>query len=1025
VDDPGIYLLILLIVGFIFIAPIVALVRAGRAAKNSAAVQTELGALREQIRVLTTRLFALERSIANPPSAGLESPAPPPSSAPEPVAPKPIQVVSTPLPPSPSAPPVSAPPLSPARPAAPPPPQQPPPQQPPRPAPFATALTPSLTKPAPERNWSDIEERLGANWLNKIGTAAFVIGVALLLNYSMHYLGPAGKIALGYFLSVVLLVLGIIGERNERYRVAGRAVLGGGWALAYFTTYALHNVAAVKLVDSPAIGFTLLFIVAAAMVVHSLKYHSEITTGFAYLLAFASIAISEIPLGALFAAALLAVSLIVVLRQRKWYAIEPLAVIATYSVHWLWLDQTYQRLGGYRLFPEFTQSAVLLSIYWLIYLLSHFLRDDSEPQHQQLLSASFLLNAAGYLAVMHHQSFHPELRFWFLMSVGIIYLGVSAYSRTIHRRLAFILSSTLGAALVVAAVPYRYSDNRLKILWLVEAEAFLITGWRILDKHLRRLGWAASGVLAGYVIAHDLTNRLANWAPPNWNLGWLLLALAAAFYTNAKFPSFISRGAASGDDIDELDQFCGDASPGFATIFLLSASWIALPLLWTALVWSFTAAALVLVGRHFRDRILYICGHFSALLAVLRLLGLNLYRDDSWHSIHIRIITISISAALFYVIARRTSLLDATENDPNTAGAFFSDFLARIGGFPALYTGAASLLVTLLLWQDLTTAAISLAWGLFGLVLLEASRAFHDRPLLIQSRILIFLSFARIFIADFNSVSRIGSFAAPVVTVSLLAAIYFYDALTSPEPSRMRSVMLWLGTISIAALLRFEVRVEWVAVTWALLAIALYFAGARRDLRALRDQSFVMTFLVGIRCAFDNFYQLVPWHFTNTRTVTVVAASVLLYVLFAVTQSTRQSRLRPSSSEPPQSVLSVFARFHNAWNLLRKYPQHLFFFVPTILVTVLLSLEVRRGYLTPAWGLEGLIIFLIVLKMDERAYRWFSLLLFFLCVGRILTVDIWNLDALGRIVSFMGLGLALLAVSFLYARHREVFRRVL
>ncbi len=59
----------------------------------------------------------------------------------------------------------------------------------------------------------------------------------------MHYLGPAGKIALGYFLSVVLLVLGIIGERNERYRVAGRAVLGGGWALAYFTTYALHNVA--------------------------------------------------------------------------------------------------------------------------------------------------------------------------------------------------------------------------------------------------------------------------------------------------------------------------------------------------------------------------------------------------------------------------------------------------------------------------------------------------------------------------------------------------------------------------------------------------------------------------------------------------------------------------------------------------------------------------------------------------------------------------------------------------------------
>ena len=100
-------------------------------------------------------------------------------------------------------------------------------------------------------------------------------------------------------MSAILLTAGIIGEQKERYRIAGRAVLGGGWALAYFTTYALHNVASVRLVESPAIGFMFLFIVAAAMVAHSLRYHSEITTGFAYLLAFATIGISEIPLGAL------------------------------------------------------------------------------------------------------------------------------------------------------------------------------------------------------------------------------------------------------------------------------------------------------------------------------------------------------------------------------------------------------------------------------------------------------------------------------------------------------------------------------------------------------------------------------------------------------------------------------------------------------------------------------------------------------------------------------------------------------
>jgi uncharacterized membrane protein len=269
----------------------------------------------------------------------------------------------------------------------------------------------SEAKKKDARNLADLEERLGANWLNKIGTAAFVIGVALLLNYSMHYLGPAGKIALGYALSAVLLGLGVIGERKERYRIAARAVLGGGWALAYFTTYALHNIAAVRLVASPGLGFTLLFVVAVGMVAHSLRYHSEVTTGFAFVLAFATVAASEIPLGGLVASALLAASLAVILRARNWFIVEPLAIIATYAVHWMWLNQVYERMGGRKPFPEFAASVALLSAYWAIYLMSYFLRQAKEQRQEWLLTASFLLNAAGFLLLLHYQSFHPEWRF--------------------------------------------------------------------------------------------------------------------------------------------------------------------------------------------------------------------------------------------------------------------------------------------------------------------------------------------------------------------------------------------------------------------------------------------------------------------------------------------------------------------------------------------------------------------------------------------------------------------------------------
>jgi hypothetical protein len=265
-----------------------------------------------------------------------------------------------------------------------------------------------------------------------------------------------------------------------------------------------------------------LFIVAAAMVAHSLRYHSQTTTGFAYLLAFASVAVNEITVSSLISSLLLAISLVLVLRGRRWYALEPFAIIATYSVHRLWLGQIFERLGGHKPFPEFKASVALLSAYWIVYLVSYFLRDDRGDQERRLLVASFLLNAAGYLAVLHYQSLYPQWRFWFLLVAGAIYLGVSYFSSRIGRRQGFVLASTLGVALMVAAIPYRYSGARLELLWLVEAESVLAIGWRLADSHLRKLGWLAAGVLSTYVLFHDLSPRFAVWRPPDAHLGWLL-----------------------------------------------------------------------------------------------------------------------------------------------------------------------------------------------------------------------------------------------------------------------------------------------------------------------------------------------------------------------------------------------------------------------------------------------------------------------------------------------------------------------
>ncbi|MCI0627892.1 MAG: DUF2339 domain-containing protein [Acidobacteria bacterium] len=865
---------------------------------------------------------------------------------------------------------------------------------------------------------ASLEERLGANWLNKIGVVVLVIGVALFLNYVMRNLGPAGKLAVAYAAAAALIGLGVAGERNAKYKTAARAVLGGGWAIVYFTTYAMHNLTAVRIVENPLLGFFLLFLAAVVMVAHSLRYNSEVATGFAYLLAFASVAVSQLTLGTLVASAGLAASLVVVLWRRHWYAIEPFAIAACYGVHWLWLRQIFEALGGHKPFPEFPASAALLTFYWAVWMASFYLRQERDADARSLLTASFVFNAVGYLAVLHYQSLYPHLRFWFLLGAGASYVALSPLGKRLRRRLAFVLTSTFGAVLLAAAIPYRYTGARLEILWLAQAEAFLVAGWRLAEAHLRKLGWAAAGALTIYVTLHDLSPRLDLWKPPDAAMGLMLLTLAAGFYLNTVFPTRLLR-----EQVTEADTASATASYGVATGWLLAAVWLAVPHVWIGLVWAALALGMGEFGRRWNDAMLRGCGHGAALLAALRLLSINLQIAPEIYGMSSRVLSVGAGVTLFYLASRRIALPDLVA----AAGGRWQR-LARWGGIPALYSWSAWLLLMLLMWNELTNTAVGLGWALAGVILVEMGRSSSraepgqpDQSLCMQGYALLILSFVRVFLVDLNAEQEIAQVSARTITVTLLAAVYYYQAFSAPlEGPRMRTAFLWFGTAAAAALLRFELGVAWVAVAWAAMVVALDLAGRRIPRTPFRQQAFLLTLLVGMRCALDNFYQTAAWRFTNTRTITVSLAALLLYVPLALALRTPQGSLLGNSQ-----LSGRLPKIRRAWRWLIENPHQLYFFVPTLLLTVLLSLEVRRGYLTAAWGLEALIVFAATLKLGERTYRWFSLGLLLLCVGRIVAVDVWALDPLGRIFSFLALGAALLLVSYLYARYRELLRKYL
>jgi len=106
---------------------------------------------------------------------------------------------------------------------------------------------------------------------------------------------------------------------------------------------------------------------------------------------------------------------------------------------------------------------------------------------------------------------------------------------------------------------------------------------------------------------------------------------------------------------------------------------------------------------------------------------------------------------------------------------------------------------------------------------------------------------------------------------------------------------------------------------------------------------------------------------------------------------------------------------------LRMY----FSLLAAALAAVLIFHEVSGSVLTIAWGIEGVALLAAGFPLRDRVLRLSGLALLAVCTGKLFFWDLRNLDTLPRIVSFIVLGLLLVAVSWVYTRFRDQVKRML
>ena len=887
---------------------------------------------------------------------------------------------------------------------------------------FSSTLTAAETS----KKALSMEEMLGANWLNKLGVIILVIGVALFLAYQLKTLGPAGKILVGYVVGAALLGAGLLFEKRETYRALARAGIGGGWALLYFTTYAMHHVEAARIIESQALDLVLLLIVAAAMVSHTLRYQTQTVTALAFLLGFATVTISHVNVYSLLASAILAAALVVVVQKRRWFELEIFGILATYLNHWYWLRPIIEPMGKHHHpFAEFPASAGLLVFYWVVFRGSYVRRRISDAYQENISTVAALLNTFLLLGVMKYQALHPEWAFWFLLLLGAVELGLGQLPLLRNRRAAFVILSTLGVGLLVAAFPFRYSGYRLSILWLAESLTLFLAGVLTREILFRRLGMLAGVVVAGQMVSVDAANvfgaRMDNSHPASeWRLGVIFGFAAACFYGSARWVCRRWHELIT----SEFEELCFSRLSYLAGVMALVGAWLTWPSSWTAVAWSALALGLAVAGYRdagarrgvpVRRELLHQANVFAA-FALLRVLVVNLYDVETYHHLTLRLISVSLVAVLLYLCSRWTGMQD----------------WVTTRRLPAVYAWAASTLVALLMWYELRPASVALGWTLFGLVLFEYGLTRGWFWLRLQGYVALGSAFLRLFFVNLNASGIPGQLSPRVYTVFPVALAFYYvyarlegnGDFASDRRVKAQDFSSYCGTIALAALMRFELGPDWVIVAWSALALALASIAYKAKRPAFLHQSYLTAFAVLFRALFHNFYERSYFaaDFWHSRWWSVGSTVAILFLVLPVAFKLRHARGNAHEASHSRESGNRLSRVVAA---LDRHPEQIFFFIPIFLLTVLLASEMRSGMVTVAWGVEAVAVFVFALWVSQRSFRLTGLGLLLLCVGKIVVVDIWGLSPRDRYLTFIVLGALLLFVNYLYIRYREALRQYL
>lgn len=710
-----------------------------------------------------------------------------------------------------------------------------------------------------------LEVFVGRN-LNKLGISFLVIGCALALVYQFQYFAPIFKILSGLVGGSLLIWGGEKFEKNNsKMAWYGRALIGGGWALSYFSIFAAHHFQSVRIIESAVADVALLFIVACGAIFHSLKFKSETITGITLTLAFATICLSPATSFSVLACTMLVAALVGLCFKMKWFNLFLYGECIFYAVYLGFIlpqiSHGQNAFWGMSAADGNFSTAISCSIFcWMAMNVVIFGSKDLGVGSRNRLVVASLINCAAFVPTVLNlmSGAHEEMKFGFLLATGVAYfISTLGASKSVTEG-PLSCNRILALSLVTMAVPLKLTGDWMTAFFSLEVPVLIWAGLRYAMPSVRVFAFVL-GCFAASSCAGSLLSTPAAAPPDGSRLVAAVIAFIAYGVTSALYEADL-RNRGSKDRLAFYFYYSLCAVIAMCMIIGCFSSAVAI---------GFVVASMVtvLIGLRFHDKTLRIAGEVSLFL------GLPMLVPFSPLSIRSAVIALTICALAYVLSERRRVIGNNTFAQVMYQGAIASGVAALFSQWFSHFT-----LESLLALEALATLA-------YAFIKREKS----IRIVAFLAAIFIALKYLTADVDSAATMQLLGYTVAVPVLYGMVCALTLLTTSLMYLSTRLRPFSgenavvgfyshFALTAVVVAAMTQFQIPAHWLSLALTIEGVFVLTLGFKYRMKALRVSGLLVLGLVIARLLFvelasvDTIYRILSF---------IGAGLVLLVASFA------------------------------------------------------------------------------------------------------------------------------------------------